>query len=78
MKSQTPEDVVIKTFISSRFIKKNYIEDSWKNMLLESHIPEILQEKILGLKYVKVHEIYHTCKYYNKIFLNQEERRFMK
>ena len=70
MKSQTPEDVVIKTFISSRFIKKNYIEDSWKNMLLESHIPEILQEKIFGLKYVKVHEIYHTCKYYNKIFLN--------
>ena len=58
--------------------KKNYIEDSWKNMLLESHIPEILQEKIFGLKYVKVHEIYHTCKYYNKIFLNQEERRFMK
>ena len=78
MKSQTPEDVVIKTFISSRFIKKNYIEDSWKNMLLESHIPEILQEKIFGLKYVKVHEIYHTWKYYNKIFLNQEERRFMK
>ena len=78
MKSQTPEDVVIKTFISSRFIKKNYIEDSWKNMLLESHIPEILQEKIFGLKYVKVHEIYHTCKYYNKIFWNPEERRFMK